>query len=821
MDNFLSSSHFVSFRKLDFVYNNRMRIGFFTEGYLPKLDGVATSVIETAKELERRGHEVFIVAPKYPGYVDRNKNVFRVPSIRVHPEYRIGVNIPNKAVRKVFSTDFDIIHAHSGGPITLLGREIAREKRIPFVFTNHTLWNRYTHYFMNGKVIKPKAMEQLSKLFGNIADCVVAPTQRVEKELRHYGVKKPITIIPSGLPVQKFKKAPFGFLRSKIKNEKDPIVLFVGRLAKEKSPDFLIRSFRIVAETIPGVQLVLIGEGVDRKKLESLVKKLSISERCHFVGNVPANQMYKAYRDASVFAFPSTTETQGLVVQEALSSGVPVVVVNDPAYESIKNGRNGFLVEKKETLFAEKIIDILKDNGLHKRLSEEAVSTSDSFSIETAVDKLESVYFDLLDKRNVESVPRIMAENERAEKIYTAGVVFWTVIVLSRILNLLFYKSSAFPALQIGGQTVTSFEIGLILILIFLAAFLHKRSVGFWALVALGAGTAFVANEVFAIIFGAQNISAYWSYWNLIPIIAVGIVAGFFSRTSSSDRPKFYINTKIQKHINPKNPKISVVIPAYNEGEFIVPTLKSLINQTYKNFEIIVVDNNSSDSTGEVAASYGARVVKEATKGVAAARAKGFSEAKGEIITSTDADSVVPSDWLAKIAAAYQDSKLAGFAGLNVLYSGAVSARAAGRYLFPLFWKIDKKLSGGWNMAGFNMSVRKSSYEKSGGFDPGLKMGEDIDLSKKLRTVGEIKIDDNLIVYSSGRRYSRGLLAGLKSYAPQWIDRVILKKDKEFEFSDVRDEGKDTSRYSFVPISIVILALILIFYSANLKLLSI
>ena len=171
---------------------------------------------------------------------------------------------------------------------------------------------------------------------------------------------------------------------------------------------------------------------------------------------------------------------------------------------------------------------------------------------------------------------------------------------------------------------------------------------------------------------------------------------------------------------------------------------------------MIVVDNNSSDNTAEVAAGFGARVVKQEIKGVAAARQKGFMEARGEVIASTDADSVVPEDWVERIAGAYaQNKNLSGFAGLNALYSGAVSARAAGRYLFPIFWRIDKKLSGGWNMAGFNMSAAKSSFEKIGGFDTSLAMGEDIDLSRKLRSVVEIGVDEGLIVASSARRYNK------------------------------------------------------------------
>jgi glycosyltransferase involved in cell wall biosynthesis len=660
-------------------------------------------------------------------------------------------------------------------------------------------------------------MEQVSKLFGNIVDCLIAPTARVEKELRRYGVKKPIVVIPSGISVDKFRNAKKGCLRKLLNLADEPIVLYAGRLGPEKSIDFIIRSFKYVLRSSPNAQLVLAGDGVERHSLESLVKKENIEKSCHFVGHIQAEDMPAVYRDADVFAFSSTSETQGLVVWEALAAGAPVVAVDDPAFECVKNGINGFLVAKKEKDFAQKISEIVLDREFQSRLSKNAVEGSGEFSVATTVDKLENVYFDVLEKHNIESVSRIMSDNERAEKVYTANIIFWTTIVVLRLWALFFNTSGAFPTVTLFGQTLLYPSLGALLILIFVAAFLHSRRVPFWAIAAVGVGTAFVADEAAALFTPYATAADYWSYLNLVPIILVGVVSGLLTRTNSGERPRFYINTREQKHTNPKNPKVSVVIPAYNEGEFIEPVLKSLINQTYKNFEIIVVDNNSSDNTGEIAAKFGARVIKQPIKGVAAARNKGFSEARGEIIASTDADSVVPENWIEKIAESYKSEKTVGFAGLNYLYSGAVSARAAGRYLFPIFWRIDKVLSGGWNMAGFNMSVRKSAFGKIGGFDPSLKMGEDIDLSQRLRTVGEVKINPSLSVYSSGRRFSKGLLAGMGSYVPWWISKVILKKDKPFDFADVRKEDSDTSKYSFVPISVLVIFLGVVFWIANLK----
>ncbi|HVZ67697.1 MAG TPA: glycosyltransferase [Patescibacteria group bacterium] len=790
-----------------------MRIGFFTDGFLPQLDGVATSVSETAKELKRRGHNVTIIAPKYPGYKDREIEVIRLTSVRVQKEanIRVALNIPDKSWRKILSMDFDIIHGHSGGSITFLGAQIAKLKNIPSIVTYHTLWNRYTHYFLKGKIVKPKMMEQATKLFGNTLDYLIAPTERVEKELKRYGVRRPIAVIPSGIDTEKFKKAEKGFLRERIKNKTSPILLFVGRMGREKSVDFLLRSFKVVLKNTEA-EFVLIGEGPDRKKLEALAIKLGISTHTHFLGKISNDQIHKVYKDASVFVFASTTETQGLVVPEALASGVPVVAVDDPAYECIEDGKNGFLVKKNVNEFALKTLAVIENKELRKKLSEQALATSDKLSVKQTVDKLESVYFGLLDKYNRESVARIMGQNEKEEKVFVVDLVFFATVIVLR-LSALLGDHITYPGIFFQNQIFYHTAIGLFLVLVFLASLFKKRDVGLASLIILGVGLGLIIDEAWSIVGLHATYANYWNPLNLVAILLVGIVPPLLVRSKANDRPKFYISTREQRHVNPENPRVSVVIPAYNEGNFISPTLKSLLNQTYKNFELIVVDNSSTDNTSEVAASFGARVVKQHVAGVAATRQAGFFEAKGEIIASTDADSIVPEDWVEKIVEKYEKNKnMSAFGGLNYLYSGPVTARAAGRYIFPIFWRIDRIVSHGWNLVGFNMTARKSAFIKVGGFNSDLKMGEDIDLSQKLRTVGDIEIDENLLVYSSGRRYKDGLFAGLTAYVPFWISKVLLKKEKAFEFKAVRSEKSKNNGLSYLPLFAVSVLIAALFY---------
>lgn len=373
-----------------------MKIGFFSDGYLPQPNGVATSVAGIADELTRLGHEVYIVAPKYPGYKDKG-NVFRLTSVKLDEktQIRLALTLPEKSLREVIKIDFDIIHGHAGGPITFLGWQIAKLKNIPFVGTYHTLWNRYTHYVFNGILIRPKAAEVASRVFCNLCDSIIAPTLRVKKELLYYGVKKPIVVIPSGLDLSRFGRASDrGFLRKKLKIPNTMrVLIYVGRLSREKSVDFLIESFYFVAQKNKESLLVLVGDGSLRKELEQLTAEKNLSRRVFFTGFVDHKKIPQVYVDSDIFVFSSETETQGLVVIEALASGLPVVAVKDEAFEGVvSDGKNGFLVPRDPKEFADKILELLGDADLYRRMSKEASNSAQEFSIEIAAMKTVRLY---------------------------------------------------------------------------------------------------------------------------------------------------------------------------------------------------------------------------------------------------------------------------------------------------------------------------------------------------------------------------------------------------------------------------------------------
>ncbi|MBU6447875.1 glycosyltransferase [Patescibacteria group bacterium] len=240
-----------------------------------------------------------------------------------------------------------------------------------------------------------------------------------------------------------------------------------------------------------------------------------------------------------------------------------------------------------------------------------------------------------------------------------------------------------------------------------------------------------------------------------------------------------------------QKPAITVVIPAYNEEQYIGACLQSLNKQDFSgSCEIIVVDNNSTDRTAQVAEKYGAKVIKENRPGVSYARQTGFDSANSPIIASTDADSTVPANWLSTIAKKFSDnSELVEFGGLYHLYSGPITARMFFLLLAPFIWKLDKRAMHGWSIPGVNMAVRKIAFEKIGGFRTELHINEDAMLSQDMKKIGKVELDPYFCVKTSGRRYRNGLLAGLAAYTPNTLARIARRPEKlNIAFKPIRTE---------------------------------
>lgn len=379
-----------------------MKIAFFTDTYHPQVSGVVENVETSAKALRELGHHVTIVAPRTPKFKSKERDVIWIPSVKVikNPEVRLIVPIPDKTMRALLAKRFDIIHGHAGGTACFLGWELARRKKIPYIFTYHTLFNRYTHYLFNGKIITPKMAEVGSRVFGNLCSHVIAPTERVKKELLSYGVSKPITVISGGVNLTKYQKLNPNLLRKKYKIARNKkILLYVGRLGKEKNIQFLLRSFARLKRD--DVVLFVVGDGPERIKLEKLVSTMHLNDKIIFTGFVAAQTIPSVYASGDLFVFASKSETQGLVVVEAMAAGTPVLAVKDEAYEGVVvNNVNGVLVRDDPGAFTQALNRLLDDKEQRESLGKNAKTfVRETFSSRHQAELLTDVYQQAVDER--------------------------------------------------------------------------------------------------------------------------------------------------------------------------------------------------------------------------------------------------------------------------------------------------------------------------------------------------------------------------------------------------------------------------------------
>ncbi len=236
-----------------------------------------------------------------------------------------------------------------------------------------------------------------------------------------------------------------------------------------------------------------------------------------------------------------------------------------------------------------------------------------------------------------------------------------------------------------------------------------------------------------------------------------------------------------------KTPLFSVIIPAYNEEKYIEDCIKSVLNQDIprSDYEVIVVNNASTDKTAKVAKKTGAKIINEPKKGTANARQAGFKVALGQIIATTDADTKVPTNWLKTFQKEFsKDPNLVAVSGMYNFYNGSpllqLSTYLFNHYIFILL---------NW-YSGANLAVRKNAFEKVGGFKTNIPISEDSDLCRKLKKIGKVKRLANFKVSTSARRFKNyGIIGGLYSYISTHIINRILRNKKHLTAgSEIKNE---------------------------------
>ncbi len=346
-----------------------MRVLFVSDVYFPRVNGVSTSIRTFRSDLARLGVETMLVAPAYPGAAqDDDPSIIRVPSGGVprDPEDRRFLSGPLRlALNPELAARVDLVHIHTPFIAHYAGVRFAREHALPVVATYHTFFEDYLHHYVP---ILPRGIGRWIARRFTLSQCadvaaLISPSAPMRDALSAYGVTTPIEVLPTGLAAESFAPGDGARFRKQFALSTDrPLLLYVGRVAFEKNIDFLLRTFVRVLTRQPDALFVIAGEGPALASLNRLARELGIQDAVRFIGYLDrSTELPDCYAAGDAFVFASRTETQGLVLLEAMAQGTPVVSTAELGTRSILTPDCGaFVVPEQEEAFAAAVMQALK-----------------------------------------------------------------------------------------------------------------------------------------------------------------------------------------------------------------------------------------------------------------------------------------------------------------------------------------------------------------------------------------------------------------------------------------------------------------------------
>lgn len=376
----------------------KLRVAFFTDTYHPQVNGLVTSIDSNREELAKLGHEVLVFAPNLPGQSPA-KNVYRLGGFVYYPQPEYTFVLPwgkGFSLRAFEQFKVDLIHCHGVWGAWIAALLTARRKKLPLVLTYHTFFELYIHYFPLPKALLLGINSFFTRKICNACDLVIAPTQIIKKALIGYGATSRIEVLPTGLTADVFKRT--GAKKAKYGVPKNTLLLSsAGRLGAEKNFELLFRAVAKVKTQLGNFRLVMAGDGPEHKAYEKLVASLGLKDNVVFLGYVTRKEVLDLVEASDLFVFPSVTETQGMVILEAMGRGTPVVAANalGPS-EILASGKGGWLAKPNDIDdFAAKLLLALKPSTRVKKVRE-AVALAKTFAADKINKKLAAYYSEIL-----------------------------------------------------------------------------------------------------------------------------------------------------------------------------------------------------------------------------------------------------------------------------------------------------------------------------------------------------------------------------------------------------------------------------------------
>jgi 1,2-diacylglycerol 3-alpha-glucosyltransferase len=382
----------------------QMKILMMTNTFTPHVGGVARSVESFTEALRRSGHRVLVSAPSFDGYPADEADVIRFPAWQNfhNSEFSVPMPVPGRLMAALKEFQPDIVHSHHPFLLGDTALRIAALRGIPAVFTHHTMYERYTHYLpMDSPRLRRFAIE-LAVGYCNLCDAVVAPSSSVAVCLADRGVRVPIRVIPTGIDPGLFVGGDGRAFRRSQGIPDDYFLLgYLGRLSPEKNLGFLAKTAISFLRDHPASALLLCGEGPAIDEVTEPFKAAGLSHRLYAPGLLDGPNLANAYRAMDVFIFASKSETQGMVLAEAMMAGVPVVALDASGVRDIiRDGENGRLLPEEDVIAFTRALDWIKNlsSDERQRIGREMDLTIRDFSMDSTVEALLNLYRELIER---------------------------------------------------------------------------------------------------------------------------------------------------------------------------------------------------------------------------------------------------------------------------------------------------------------------------------------------------------------------------------------------------------------------------------------
>jgi glycosyltransferase involved in cell wall biosynthesis len=407
-----------------------MNILILTNTFTPHVGGVARSVAAFTEEYRRRGHRVLVVAPEFPDMPQNEVDVVRIPAIQNFNASDFSVVLPIHPLLSETVDAFrpDIVHSQHPFLLGMTAVRIARRRGLPLVFTHHTLYEQYTHYVPGDSPALRRFAIELATRYANLSDQVFAPSESIRDLLQERGVTTPIAVVPTGVRLEHFAQGDGSAFRRQMGIPQDAFVVgHLGRLAPEKNLEFLAQAVADFVGSHPSAHFLVVGSGPSETVLRDIFAEAGLDARLHIAGILQQQTLADALHAMDVFAFASTSETQGMVLTEAMAAGLPVVALDAPgAREVVRDRQNGRLLQEADpATFSAALLWVagLSPEAL-RELKHAALTTAEAFSMPRSADKALARYESLKHRSAADS-----GKDETGwEEVMTAIRTEWDIL---------------------------------------------------------------------------------------------------------------------------------------------------------------------------------------------------------------------------------------------------------------------------------------------------------------------------------------------------------------------------------------------------------